>query len=198
MSNLLYSNDSRLLFFVDNDYCNDTQILNITKGRYAMAQYNMLNLTDQEEDTLKGKYLIFSMGNESYGMDIRYITEIIGIQPITEVPEMPDYIRGVTNLRGKIIPVMDARSRFKKPPKQYDDRTCIIVIETNDISIGLIVDSVAEVLTMDEKDIAPAPEIKGKSNYIMGIGKTEGNVRLLIDCEKLLTSGEVDMISCMA
>lgn len=164
-----------------------------------MAQFEVLDITDQEEDTLKGKYLIFSMGNESYGMDIRYITEIIGIQPITEVPEMPDYIRGVTNLRGKIIPVMDARYRFKKPPREYDDRTCIIVMETNYISFGLIVDSVAEVLTLDEKDIASPPEIKnGKSGFIKGIGKTEGNVRLLIDCEKLLTSGEVDMISAMA
>ena len=72
-----------------------------------MTQIDVLNLTEQEEDTLKGKYLVFSIGKELYGMDIRYITEIIGIQPITEVPEMPEYIRGITNLRGKLIPVMD-------------------------------------------------------------------------------------------
>ena len=114
-----------------------------------MEQTNVLNAIEQEDDTLKGKYLVFSLGKELYGMDIRNITEIIGIQPITEVPEMPAYIRGIANLRGKIIPVMDARRRFKKPLREYDERTCIIVIETNDLSIGLIVDSVAEVITMN-------------------------------------------------
>jgi len=114
-----------------------------------MAQTDLFNLTETEdEDTLRGKYLIFSMGDEFFGMEIRYITEIIGIQPITEVPEMPEYVKGVTNLRGKIIPVMDARLRFKKALREYDDRTCIIVVETGDVSIGLIVDSVAEVLTL--------------------------------------------------
>jgi len=97
-----------------------------------MAQVDLANFLEQDEDTLKGKYLIFSMGKEQYGMEIRYITEIIGIQPITEVPEMPDYVKGITNLRGKIIPVMDARLRFRKETREYDDRTCIIVIDTND------------------------------------------------------------------
>lgn len=164
-----------------------------------MAPIDVLNLTEQEEDMLKGKYLIFSMGKELYGMDIRYITEIIGIQPITEVPEMPEYIRGVTNLRGKIIPVMDARCRFKKELRDYDDRTCIIVIETEDISLGLIVDSVAEVLTIAEQDIALPPEIrKEKHKYIKGIGKTGGNVKLLIDCERLLSDDEVETLSSLA
>ena len=164
-----------------------------------MAQIDVLSPIEQEEDTLKGKYLIFSMGKELYGMDIRYITEIIGIQPITEIPEMPEYIRGVTNLRGKIIPIMDARRRFKKAMREYDDRTCIIVIETNDISIGLIVDSVSEVLTMTEKDIALPPEIKQeKRKYINGISKTGGNIKLLIDCEKLLSDDEVELFGSIA
>ncbi len=164
-----------------------------------MAQINVLSTTEQEEDTLKGKYLIFSMGKESYGMEIRYITEIIGIQPITEVPEMPEYIRGITNLRGKLIPVMDARCRFKKALREYDDRTCIIVIETNNISIGLIVDSVAEVLTIDEKDIELPPEMrKEKNKYIKGIGKTGGSIKLLIDCEKLLSDDKEETLSSIA
>ena len=163
-----------------------------------MAQTDLLNLTEQEEDTLKGKYLIFSMGSELYGMEIRYITEIIGIQPITEVPEMPEYVRGITNLRGKIIPVMDARLRFKKAVREYDDRTCIIVIDTNDISIGLIVDSVAEVLTMQDEDIAPPPDInKGGHKYIKGVGKAGGSVKLLLDCQKLLTDDEAESLSTM-
>jgi purine-binding chemotaxis protein CheW len=158
-----------------------------------MAQAaDILGLHEQdEEDTLKGKYLIFTMGSELYGMEIRYITEIIGIQPITEVPEMPGYVRGITNLRGKIIPVMDARLRFKKAMRDYDDRTCIIVLDTNDISIGLIVDSVSEVLAMPDEDIAPPPEVnKGGHRYIKGVGKTGGTVRLLLDCQKLLTDDE--------
>lgn len=160
-----------------------------------MAQIDLLNLADKEEDTLKGKYLIFSMGNEMYGMEIRYITEIIGIQPITEVPGMPEYIRGITNLRGKIIPVMDARIRFKKEVREYDGRTCIIVIDTNDMSIGFIVDSVSEVLTMEDEDIAPPPDInKGGRKYIKGIGKAGGAVKLLLDCQKLLTEEEAETL----
>ncbi len=164
-----------------------------------MEQANLMNLTKlEDEDTLKGRYLIFTMGDELYGMEIRYITEIIGIQPITEVPEMPEFIKGVTNLRGKIIPIMDARLRFKKAVREYDDRTCIIVLDTNDISIGLIVDSVSEVLTMDDEDIAPPPEIGAKGRkYIKGIGKSGGNVKLLLDCQRLLTDDEMDTLGSM-
>lgn len=161
---------------------------------------NELNLLDQEddEDTLKGKHLIFSLGDEMYGMEIRYITEIIGIQPITEVPEMPQYVRGITNLRGKIIPVMDARLRFRKAERTYDDRTCIIVIDTHKTSIGLIVDSVAEVLTLQEHEIVAPPEIiRVGQRYIKGIGNSGGKVRLLLDCEKLLTDDEADSLGTM-
>ncbi len=162
-----------------------------------MTETNLFNLGEMEnEDTLKGKYLVFTMGSELYGMEIRYITEIIGVQPITEVPGMPEYVKGVTNLRGKIIPVMDARLRFKKEAREYDGRTCIIVLDTNDISIGLIVDSVAEVITLQDEDIAPPPEInKGGHKYIKGIGKSGGGVKLLLDCQKLLTDDEFEEIN---
>ena len=164
-----------------------------------MTQADLLNLNEMDEDTLKGKYLIFSMGNELYGMEIRYITEIIGIQPITVVPEMPGYVKGITNLRGKIIPVMDARLRFKKEVREYDDRTCIIVIDTNDVSIGLIVDSVSEVISMRDEDIAPPPEItKGGHQYIKGIGKAGDTVKLLLDCQKLLTDEALDTLRTLA
>lgn len=163
-----------------------------------MAQTELLNLTEQEEDTLKGKYLIFSMGDELYGIEIRHVTEIIGIQPITEVPEMPEYVKGVTNLRGKIIPVMDARLRFKKPVREYDGRTCIIVLDSNDISIGLIVDSVSEVIVMADEDIAPPPDInKSSHKYIKGIGKAGGSVKLLLDCRRLLTDDEAESLNAM-
>ncbi len=165
-----------------------------------MTQKELYDLAEMEdEDTLKGKYLIFTMDNELYGMEIRYITEIIGIQPITVVPEMPEYVKGITNLRGKIIPVMDARLRFKKAEKEYDDRTCIIVLDTDDVSIGLIVDSVAEVLTIQDEDIAPPPEVnKGSHRYIKGVGKAGGSVKLLLDCRKLLIDDEIDTLDSAA
>jgi len=152
---------------------------------------------EMEEDTQKDRYLTFSLGDESYGIEIKYVTEIIGIQTITEIPELPEYVKGVINLRGKIIPVMDVRLRFKKEAREYNDRTCVIVIDINDISIGLIVDSVAEVLTIPEEDIVEPPKMnKSFSNrYIKNIGKVENGVKLLLDCEKLLTEDELEDLS---
>ena len=149
-----------------------------------------------QEDTQKDKYLIFSIGTQYYGIDIKYVIEIIGIEPITEVPELPNYVRGVINLRGKIIPVMDVRLKFKKEEKEYDDRTCIIVVEIECISIGLIIDRVLEVANIDENNISPPPKItsnKDNANkYIKGIGKIQNEVRLLIDCQKLLEEDEIE------
>lgn len=157
-----------------------------------MAQIQLSNLMEQDEDALKGKYLTFSLGeHELYGMEIRYITEIIGIQVVTRVPEMPVYMKGIIDLRGKVIPVMDARLRFQKEEKDYDERTCIIVLDTGELSMGLIVDSVAEVLSLRDGDIAPPPEFtKDGCNYIKGIGKAEGGITLLLDCKKLLSDDE--------
>ncbi len=149
-----------------------------------------------EEDTQKGRYLTFSLGNETYGIEIKYVTEIIGIQSITELPELPGYIRGIINLRGQIIPVMDVRLRFKKEFREYNDRTCIVVIDINEVAVGLIVDSVSEVITIAEQDITPPPQLKGQSNrYIKEIGKVGNEVKLLLDCEKMLTEKEWEDLS---
>ncbi|MDF2944428.1 MAG: CheW protein [Herbinix sp.] len=150
----------------------------------------------EEEDTQKDKYLTFKLENESYGIEIKCVTEIIGIQPFTKIPELPEYIRGIINLRGKIIPVMDVRLRFKKPFKEYNDRTCIIVIDINDINVGLIVDSVADVHTIHDADIVPPPELSKNTNrYIKGIGKISNDVELLLDCNKLLKEDEVEALA---
>ncbi|MDF2605963.1 MAG: chemotaxis signal transduction protein [Bacillales bacterium] len=150
-------------------------------------------LVEQEEDTQKGKFLTFVLGNESYGLEIKYVTEIIGIQAITVVPELPDYIKGIINLRGKIIPVMDVRLRFKKPEIEYNDRTCVIVIEIRGVSIGMIVDSVSEVLVIPDSEIVQPPEMgKGSNKYIKGIGKVGNEVKLLLDCPKLLNDEETE------
>lgn len=163
-----------------------------------MQQNWNMEMYEEEEDTLKGKYLIFTVGNELYGLEIRYIAEIVGLQPVTDIPEMPEYVKGITNLRGKIIPVIDARRRFHKPTREYDDRTCIIVIEATESPIGLIVDSVAEVQSIRLDDIAPPPEINNeKHKFIIGIGKTGGNVTLLLDCKRLLMDDETDSVGAM-
>ncbi len=153
-----------------------------------------------EEDTQKGKYLTFVLGNESYGIGIEYVTEIIGILPITEVPELPIFIRGIMNLRGRIIPVMDMRLRFKKEFVDYDERTCIIVVDILDSSVGLIVDSVSEVTNIADTDIVDQPMLSsGVSNkYIKSIGKVGNEVKLLLDCEKLLTPSELETLTNVA
>ena len=157
-----------------------------------MAENMQQTIENEElaEDTQKDKYLTFCLGSEDYGIEISFVTEIIGIQAITQVPELPDYVKGIINLRGKIIPVVDVRLRFKKPALEYNDRTCIIVIDVGDISIGLIVDTVAEVLTIPEQEIVPPPDTKmGFHNrYIRGIGKVDNEVKLLLDCDKLLNN----------
>ncbi|SHO53275.1 chemotaxis protein CheW [Anaerocolumna xylanovorans] len=146
---------------------------------------------EEEEDTQKDRYLTFQIGSEVYGIEIKYVTEIIGIQPVTEIPELPAYMKGIINLRGKIIPVMDIRLRFKKAPREYNDRTCVIVIDINALSIGLIVDSVAEVLTIPEEDIVSPPDVKsGGNRFMKGIGKAGNEVKLILDCEHLLNEQE--------
>ena len=161
------------------------------------AVSSVLELEDEMEDTQKGKFLTFALGKEDYGIEIRYVTEIIGIQSITEVPELPDYVKGIINLRGKIIPVIDVRLRFKKPAVEYNDRTCIVVIDIREVYVGLIVDTVAEVIAIADQNIVPPPDSKTgfHNRYIKGIGKVENEVKLLLDCEKLLADEEMDAIS---
>lgn len=155
------------------------------------------NIMEEEEDTQKGKFLTFGLGKESYGIEIKYVTEIIGIQTITEVPEFPEYVKGIINLRGKIIPVMDVRLRFKKEAKDYNDRTCIIVIDIEQACIGLIVDTVSEVTTILEENIVEPPGGNRYfgSKYIKKIGKIGNEVKLLLDCMKLLAEDELDILN---
>lgn len=158
-----------------------------------MSNMNDQITFEQEEDTQKGKFLTFILGSESYGIEIKYVTEIIGIQAITEVPELPNYIKGIINLRGKIIPVMDVRLRFKKVEKEYNDRTCVIVIDIKGVSIGMIVDSVSEVLVIPETEIVLPPDMgKNTNRYIKGIGKVENEVKLILDCNKILSDEETE------
>lgn len=154
-----------------------------------------------EEDTQKGQFMTFQVGKEFYGISISYVNEIIMMQPITSVPEVKDYIMGLINLRGKIIPVIDVRIRFKMEPMEYTDRTCIIVINVKSTVIGLIVEKIAEVDTIQEDDIVPPPSLGRKESeqnkYVYGLAKTGDTVKLLIDPEKLIRDDDIDVIEEM-
>jgi len=150
-----------------------------------------------DEDTQKDKYLTFNLAREDYGIEICYVTEIIGIQNITDLPEMPDFIRGVINLRGKVIPVMDVRARFKLPDRDYDERTCIIVVEIKDTAVGLVVDEVREVMDIPEGSVEPPPKATGRenSNFLQGLGKVGSDVKIILNVSQLLFDTELEELS---
>lgn len=149
-----------------------------------------------QDDEQQGLYLTFELDNEYYGLWIGYVTEIIGILPFTEVPELPAYVRGIFNLRGRIIPLMDLRLRFQKKFVEYDERSCVIVIDVAANTVGLIVDSVSEVIAFSEADIIEQPMLSsGVSNqFFKSIGKVGNEVKLLLDCDKLLSNQEIEII----
>lgn len=152
----------------------------------------------QEHDTQKGKYVTFKSGNEYFGIKIQYVNEIIVYQEVTAIPESEDYIKGLINLRGKIIPVIDVRLRFRQPPIEYNDRTCIIVITVKSTVVGLIVEKIAEVVEIKDEDILPSPTIrhgeKVQQKYVYGIGKIGDSVKLLLDPDKLLNDEDLSLL----
>ena len=151
---------------------------------------------EDDEDTQKDKFLTFCVGSEVYGIEIIHVTEIIGVQKITEVPDMPDFVRGVINLRGQVIPVMDVRLRFHMEAREYDERTCFVVVNINDVQVGFIVDTVSEVVDIKEDAISPPPKIaKGESTrYIKGMGKIDEEVKILLDVSSLLFDEELSQL----
>lgn len=144
-----------------------------------------------------GKYLTFSMAKEEYGIGILKIKEIIGMMPITTVPQTPEFVKGVINLRGKVIPVIDLRARFGMNAKDYTDRTCIIVVEIGGkigtIQIGIVVDSVSEVLNIKAEDMEATPTFGTRLNtdYILGMAKMQGGVKILLDIDRVLSIDEI-------
>ncbi len=145
-----------------------------------------------------GKYVTFKSGSEYFGLKIQYVSEIIGFQEITEIPESEDYIKGLINLRGKIIPVVDVRIRFRQEPFEYTDRTCIIVINVNSLVVGLIVEKIAEVVEIPDENIIPSPTIgradKSQNKYVYAIGKIGDEVKLLLDPDKLLNDEDKSVL----
>lgn len=152
-------------------------------------------MTDRE-----GKYLTFVLAAEEYGISILKIKEIIGMMPITTIPQTPDFVKGVINLRGKVIPVVDLRLRFGMKRIDYTERTCIIVVEisggTGTVMIGIVVDSVSEVLNIKGGDIEETPAFGTKLNtdYILGMAKVQGGVKILLDIDRVLSRDEVVLL----
>lgn len=149
---------------------------------------NELDQMLEINDTLKNKYLTFYIDGQGFGIDIKYVLEIIGIQTITKVPKLPNYIVGIINLRGKVVPLINMRVRFEKENKEYDNKTCIIVVEVDEVTVGLIVDSIDEVLDIPENSITnhPHQELDGSGNYIEGIAQYGKQICMILDCHKIL------------
>jgi purine-binding chemotaxis protein CheW len=148
----------------------------------------------------EGKYLTFSLAGEEYGIGILKVKEIIGMMPITTVPRTPDFIKGVINLRGKVIPVVDLRLKFGMEKMAYTERTCIIVVEikgaVSSVLIGIVVDSVSEVLNIKGTDIEDTPAFGTRVNtdYILGMAKMNGGVKILLDIDKVLSQEELSVL----
>lgn len=144
----------------------------------------------------EGKFLTFSLGKEEYGVEILKIREIIGIMDITTVPQTPDYMKGVINLRGKVIPVIDLRLKFSMEEVEYTQETCVIVVEVSKSLIGIIVDNVSEVLDIKSGEIEAPPQFGQEidTSFIMGLGKAKGKIIILLDIEKVLSSEELEMV----
>lgn len=149
----------------------------------------------------EGKYLTFSLASEEYGIGILKIKEIIGMMPITSVPQTPEFIKGVVNLRGQVIPVMDLRLRFGMPAVDYSERTCIIVVEIDGqagrVLAGVVVDAVSEVLTIKAGDLEAAPSFgtRLETDYILGMAKMNGGIKILLDIKRVLSSEKTALLA---
>ena len=147
----------------------------------------------KDEDSRVGKYLAFHLGNEEFGIQVLKVREIIGVQDITAVPKTPAYLKGVINLRGKVIPVVDLRAKFGLEQIEYTQRTCIVVVQVSAdnglVQIGVVVDGVSEVLNISLQDLENTPDFgTGESiPYVLGMAKMKDGVKILLDIDSVLT-----------
>jgi purine-binding chemotaxis protein CheW len=142
------------------------------------------------------KYLTFRVNETTYGINIKFVREIVGIQKIIVLPDMPPYVKGIINLRGHVIPVLDVRIRFGMEENNYNDRTCIIVVDVKDSTVGLITDSVNEVASIPSNRIEPPPQISQdeKNYFIQSVAKFENEIKIILDVNKLLFENDYQKI----
>jgi purine-binding chemotaxis protein CheW len=150
---------------------------------------------DAGTTALGGKYLTFNLASEEYGVEILKVREIIGIMDITSMPQTPAYVKGVINLRGKVIPVIDLRLKFGMEPAEYTEQTCIVVVDVGAL-VGVIVDTVQEVLDIDDDQIDPPPPLGAAvdTSFVLGMGKVKDDVKILLDIDKALSSAEMSAL----
>ncbi len=146
-----------------------------------------------------GKYLTFSLAGEEYGLEILKVREIIGLMDITAVPQMPHYVKGVINLRGKVIPVVDLRAKFGMDAADYTEQTCVVVVDVGQLT-GVIVDTVQEVLDIDISQIDPAPPLGAgvDTSFVLGMGKVKDDVKILLDIDHVLDLAEMQEVADIA
>ncbi|MDY7076007.1 MAG: chemotaxis protein CheW [Chloroflexota bacterium] len=158
-----------------------------------MAERESEVLLIHEADDIENMYLTFDVQGEEYAVNIGYVTEIVGLQRISEVPDVPEYIKGVINLRGKVIPVMDVRLRFGLAWREYGDRTTVIVLDLDGVPTGLVVDQVTDVLSIAPEDVASPPRWRGdgKESVVKGLGRRDDGVSIILDVERLLSAQDV-------
>jgi len=162
--------------------------------------------TGSSADERVGKYLTFLLGREEFAIRVLKVREIMGIQDITAVPQTPGYVKGVINLRGKVIPVVDLRLKFSLPEMEYTQRTCIIVVQVQAGSVslhtGIVVDEVSEVLNLAAGDIEDTPDFGegagSATSYLLGMAKVKGKVKILLDIDRVLSSQELHGLDALA
>lgn len=156
------------------------------------AEANPITEIAKNLDETRGKYLTFWADNQLFGIPIADVVQIVGVQTITSIPQFPDYAKGIIDLRGSIIPVIDVRLRLNKQEVPYDERTCIIVTSIQETLVGFIVDSVDEVAKIEDDNISNPPKLsKDTTNaYLIGIAKQQDKVVLLLDSKKILNDDE--------
>ena len=164
-----------------------------------MTEQSTLEIS-QESQQKAGKYLTFALAKEEYGLEILKVREIMGMMDITAVPKTPDFVKGVINLRGKVIPVIDLRSKFQMETVEQTEETCIIVVDVDGVEMGIIVDKVSEVLDIAAEEIEDAPAFGANVNtdFILGMGKVRERVTILLDISKVLSNAEIDNIAVAA
>ncbi len=172
--------------------------MNEKRAETENPEFDMI--AEDEEQVHINKYLLFTLAEQEYGLPINKVREIMGLQAITPIPEMPPYVKGVINLRGQVIPVVDLRVRFELEARDYDERTCIIIVSIEELLVGLVVDTVLEVRDIMPDQIDPPLQFKQEDhtachNFISGLGKVEDEVKILIDAESLLGAEELLHIS---
>jgi purine-binding chemotaxis protein CheW len=169
----------------------------------TVLEREQATVLDSKNDNRGGKYLVFELGREEFGIRVLKVREIMGIQDITAVPQTPAHVKGVINLRGKVIPVVDLRLKFGLPEQEYTQRTCIIVVQVRGdagpLLMGIVVDGVAEVLNLAAADIEDTPDFGDgtATPYLLGMAKAKGKVKILLEIDRVLTSQDLHALNAL-